>query len=113
VLPFSAGANAIGAAAAQATLGLTLHADTELARITLPELGRQEEIRRPLFFDLAKARSRVEEELKELAQAQGYQDAEIYVVEEESFNMVRGFRTVGQRHMVRAQLRPQVRRVRG
>lgn len=114
VLPFSAGANAIGTAAAAPTLSLTVHADTELARLTIPELGRQEDIPRPLFFDLAKARSLAEERLRELAGAQGWgQDQGIYIVEEESFQMVRGFRTVGQRHMVRAQLRPRVRRVRG
>ena len=114
VLPFSAGANAIGAAAAAATLSITVHADTELARMTIPELGLQEEVERPLFFDLAKARRAAEERLRELAKTQGFgEDAEIYVVEEESFQMVRGFRTVGQRHMVRTQLRPKVRRVRG
>lgn len=114
VLPFSAGANAIGAAAAAATLSITVHADTELARLTIPELGLQEEVERPLFFDLAKARRAAEERLRELAKTQGFgEDAEIYVVEEESFQMVRGFRTVGQRHMVRTQLRPKVRRVRG
>lgn len=114
VLPFSAGANAIGAAAAAATLSITLHADTELARLTIPELGRQEEMERPLFFDLAKARRFAEERLREMAAARGFgASEEIYIVEEESFPMVRGFRTVGQRHMVRAQLRPQVRRVRG
>ena len=55
VLPHSAGANAIGAAAAAATLSLTVHADTELAKLTIPELGQQEDIPRPLFFDLDKA----------------------------------------------------------
>ncbi|HHW72688.1 MAG TPA: hydantoinase/oxoprolinase family protein [Firmicutes bacterium] len=114
VLPFSAGANAIGAAAAAVTLSLTLHADTELARLTIPELGCREPIERPLFFDLDKARSLAADRLKELGRARGCgEGAEIYVVEEESFQMVRGFHTVGQRHMVRTQLRPQVRRVRG
>jgi len=114
VLPHSAGANAIGAAAAAATLSLTVHADTELAKLTIPELGQQEDIPRPLFFDLDKARSLAEERLRELAKERGLGESEeIYVVEEESFQMVRGFRTVGKRFMVRVQLRPQVRRVRG
>lgn len=112
VLPFSAGANAIGAAAAQATVGITLHADTEIGRVTIPELGYREEIHRPLFFDLAKARDLAEEKVREYAKNHGYDaTGEIYIVDEESFQMVRGFRTVGQTHTVRTQLRPKVRKV--
>lgn len=114
VLPFSAGANAIGAAAALPTLSLTVHADTELAKLTIPELGCQEEIEHPLFFDLGKARKVAEGRLRKLAAIQGYDGpGEIYFSEEESFQLVRGFHTVGQRHLVRAQFRPEVRRVRG
>lgn len=114
VLPFSAGANAIGAAAARTTIGVTLQADTELARVTISEMGYQGEIRRPLFFDLAKARELAEEKTREYARRLGYDSSgEVYVVEEESFQMVRGFRTVGQTHMVRTQLRPEVHKVRG
>ncbi len=114
VLPFSAGANAIGAAAARTTVGLTLQADTELARVTVPEMGYQGEIHRPLFFDIAKARQLAEEKTREYASRLGYDaTGEVYVVEEESFQMVRGFHTVGQTHMVRTQLRPEVRKVRG
>ena len=113
ILPFSAGANAIGAAAARSTVGLTLHADTELGTVTIPEMGYQGEIRRPLFFDLEKARKLGEEKTREYAKSLGYDaTGDVYIVEEESFQMVRGFRTVGQRHMVRTQLRPEVRRIR-
>ena len=114
VLPFSAGANAIGVGAARPTLGITLHADTELGRVTIPEMGYQGEIQRPLFFDLGKARKLAEEKTRDYANDHGYGiSEEIYVVEEESFQMVRGFRTVGQIHMVRTQLRPQVRKIKG
>lgn len=112
VLKYSAGANAIGAAAAQVTIGLTLHADTELATVTIPEMGWQSEIKRPLFFDVVKARNLAEEKTHEYAAKEGYDAGEeVYIVEEESFQMVRGFRTVGHRHMVRTQLRPKVKRV--
>lgn len=114
VLPFSAGANAIGAAAARTTVGVTLQADTELGRVTIPEMGYQEELHRPLFFDIGKARELAEAKTREYASSLGYDaTGEIYIVEEESFQMVRGFRTVGQTHMVRTQLRPEVRKVRG
>lgn len=114
VLSFSAGANAIGAAAARATVGVTLRADTERGSVTIPEMGYQREIHRPLFFSIEKARQLAEEKTREYANFRGYDaTGEVYIVEEESFQMVRGFRTVGQTHMVRTQLRPEVHRVRG
>lgn len=114
VLPYSAGANAIGAAAAQPTLGITLQADTELATVTIPEMGYQDEIKRPLFFDLTKARELAAYKLKEYALSKGYpEEVDVFIVEEESFQMVRDFRTVGQIHSVRAQIVPQVQRVKG
>lgn len=112
VLPFFSGANAIGAAAAKATIGITLHADTELGKITIPEMGYQDTIFRPLFFDSVKARDLAIDKTKKFAQEQGYpEDGEVYVLEEESFRMVRGFRTVGQTHLVRTQLRPEAAKI--
>lgn len=114
ILPFSAGANAIGAAAAQVTLGLTLHADTELGTLTIPELGLHATMPRPLFFDMAKAREFALAKTKELAQDHGYaKEATVHVVEEESFQMVRGFRTVGQVHRIKTQISPQVQKISG
>ncbi|HHY09428.1 MAG TPA: hydantoinase/oxoprolinase family protein [Firmicutes bacterium] len=114
VLPFTAGANAVGAAAARPTAGLTLHADTELAVMTVPEIGYRAEISRPLFFDLEKARQEAALKTKEYAKSLGLQAAdEVYVAEEESFNIVHGFRTAGRIHMVRTQLRPKVLRIAG
>ncbi|NLL48675.1 MAG: hydantoinase/oxoprolinase family protein [Firmicutes bacterium] len=113
VLPLSAGANAIGAAAARSTVGVTLHADTELGTITIPEMGYQGSMERNLFFDLPKARQLGEEKTREYARSLGHDaTGEVEIVEEESFRMVRGFRTVGQRHLVRTQLRPDVRQIR-
>jgi N-methylhydantoinase A len=114
VVPYWAGANAIGAAAARATAGITLQADTQLGKVTVPEMGWRGEIQRPLFFDLGKARELAEEKTREHAGSLGYDaSGEVYIVEEESFQMVRGFRTVGQTHLVRTQLRPEVFKVRG
>lgn len=114
IVPFSAGANAIGAGAAQPTIGVTLHADTELGTVTIPEMGYQGTLERPLFFTQEKARDLATTKTQEHAQAQGYDaTARVYVVEEEHFNMVRGFRTVGQTFTVRTQLRPQVRKIGG
>lgn len=113
-VPFAAGANAVGAAAARATIGLTLHADTEMSVVTIPEMGVREQIKRPMFFDLPQARKMAAVKTREFAAAQGYPAGqEIYIVEEESFHMVRGFHTVGKIHMVRTQLRPEVRQIGG
>ena len=114
VLRYSAGANAIGAAAAQCTFGLTLHADTALGIATIPELGYHEEIHRPIFFGLDQARELARKKTQEYAKTHGYDHTdEVYIVEEESFRMVRGFRTVGETHLVRTQLRPKVTKIRG
>lgn len=114
IVPFAAGANAVGAAAARTTLSLTLHADTELGIVTIPELGVREKLASPISFDLHQARQMAEEKLRELAVQAGYSsEQEVYIVEEESFPLVRGFRTVGRIHMIRTQLRPGVRRIRG
>lgn len=114
VVPYSSVANAIGAAAAQATLGLTLHADTELGLMTIPEMGFRGQIDRPLLFTLDKARQFAKEKMIEYAHERGYAEVEeVYIVEEESFPVVRGFRTVGKIHMVRTQMAPQVRSIKG
>lgn len=114
VVPFSAGANAIGAGAAQPTIGVTLHADTELGTVTIPEMGYQDSLERPLFFTAEKARELAIKKTQEHALAHGYDAAsQVYVVEEEGFNMVRGFHTVGKIFSVRTQLRPRVRKIRG
>lgn len=114
IVPFSAGANAVGAAASQPTIGLTLHADTELGTVTIPELAYQDYLSRSLFFTLEKALDLAIEKTKVHASGLGYDHAdEVYVVEQEQFNVVRGFHTAGQVFTVRTQLRPQVRKIKG
>ena len=112
VLPYSEGANAIGAAAARPTVAITLHADTELGMMTIPEMGQQESIERALLFDLKRARKEALRQTTHYARELGLTDVDdVHVVEEESFNVVRGFYTTGQIHTIRTQLRPKVRRI--
>lgn len=112
VLPYSEGANAVGAGAAQPTAAITFHADTELAVMTIPEMGLQEKIERSLLFDRKRAKQEALHHAAHYARELGLPNPEdVQVVEEESFNVVRGFYTAGQIHTIRAQLRPRVRRI--
>ena len=112
VLPFHAGSNAIGAAAARPTVAITLHADTELGLLTIPEIGLQKKIRQASQFDQQRARQEALSQATQHASNLGLAHAEdVHIVEEESFNVVRGFHTVGQIHTIRTQVRPQVRQI--
>ncbi|MGI6559644.1 MAG: hydantoinase/oxoprolinase family protein [Limnochordia bacterium] len=112
ILPFSEGANAIGAAAARPTAAITFHADTELEVLTIPEIGCLGRIDGALLFDQARARREALRQAAGHAKKLGLPDHEdVYIVEEESFNVVRGFHTVGRIYNIRAQLRPRVRRI--
>ncbi|NMB17736.1 MAG: hydantoinase/oxoprolinase family protein [Firmicutes bacterium] len=112
ILPFSEGANAIGAAAARPTAAITFHADTELEVVTVPEIGYQGTIERALLFDHKRAREEALRQAASYAEKLGLPDHDdVHIVEEESFNVVRGFHTVGRIHTIRTQLRPRVRRI--
>ncbi len=112
VLPHHEEANAIGAAASRPTAAITYHADTALGVVTVPEMDYMGKIHRPMFFDLKKAREEARRWAAEKAAELGITGPEdIAVLEEESFNMVRGFYTVGRIFTIRAQVRPRVRRI--
>lgn len=114
ILPYSASANAVGAAAARPTIGLTLYADTALRTLSIPEMGLFEEITRPALFDRRRARAVALEKLREYAREAGLADPqEMDIVAEESFNVVRGFYTVGRIFNLQAQVRPGARRITG
>lgn len=114
ILPYSASANAIGAAAARPTIGITLYADTALRQLSVPELGVFEEIQRPVLFDQRRARQTALEKLRAYAQQAGLGDREdMDIVAEEAFNIVRGFYTVGRIFNIQAQIRPGARRITG
>ena len=114
VLPFHAGSNGIGAAASRPTVAVTLHVDTEQELMIIPELGYQKQIRRSMLFDEKHARQAAIEQVSAYAQKIGLKDyGDIQIVEEEKFNVVRGFYTTGRIFNIRAQIRPGVQRVLG
>ncbi len=114
VLPFHAGSNAIGAAAARPTVAITVHVDTEQEQVIIPELGSQFQLRRSALFEEKQARQLAREQIREHARKIGLEDyGDIQIVEEEVFNVVRGFYTVGRIFNLRVQIRPQVSQIGG
>ncbi|HDM32674.1 MAG TPA: hydantoinase/oxoprolinase family protein [Deltaproteobacteria bacterium] len=100
-------ANAIGACLARTTVRITLVADTHLGKLICPELDIEKDIPGDYSPDDVKVFGM--ERLDELYRYLGMEDRpDIDVVEEQSFNMVRGFRTVGKNIRLRVQSRPGV-----
>jgi len=98
-------ANALGAALAKTTTQITLLADTHLDRLICPELGIEEEA--PQLLSLQDLRSMGEKAIKENAAYLGLSDDfDVSVIEEQSFNIVRGFSTAGRNMRVKMQTRP-------
>lgn len=110
VLPYSEVASAVGAAASRPTAMVTLHADTALGKMVIPELDYSETIARPLLYETKQARAEARERVKALAARIGgvADDAAIEIVHQEVFNIVRGFHTVGRIYTIQAQVRPGV-----
>mgnify|MGYP006892194812 FL=1 len=112
ILPYYEEANAVGAAASQPTAAITLHADTMLGVLTVPEADHVERIKRPITFDIKQARSEAIAWACRFAEEIGVEASQgVSIVEEESFNVVRGFYTAGHIYSIKAQVRPQVRRI--
>ena len=109
IFPPSPGvANAVGAAASRTTAELTLLADTSQGKLSVPEEDLTETI--PNNFSLAQAKAKAIELLRKRAARLGLADnPPVDVLEEQSFNMVRGFTTTGKDLRVRVQIRPGVR----
>ena len=99
-------ANAIGAALAKTTTEITMVADTEQQILSVPELGVYEKISEN--YTLGNARERAIELLKKSALSLGAEEGtiETEIVEESSFNMVRGFYTGGKNIRIKAQIKP-------
>ncbi|MGC9324242.1 MAG: hydantoinase/oxoprolinase family protein [Desulfomonilia bacterium] len=98
-------ANALGAALAKTTAQLTLLADTQLRRLICPELDIEEEI--PSRLTLEDLKEIGQRALKENAEFLGLSDSfEVSILEEQSFNMVRGFSTTGKNLRLKLQTRP-------
>lgn len=100
-------ANALGAALARTTRQITLTADTQLRRMICPELGIDEQI--PASMTLSDLRRRGERELRDNADRLGISaQGEISVLEEQVFNIVRGFSTTGRNMRLKLQTKPGV-----
>lgn len=99
-------ANAIGAALSRVTAEVNLYADTEKGLLSVPEMGLTEKISRN--FSLAEAKEKALLLLRDRARQLGatLNNLETEIIEEESFNMVRGFYTTGKMIKVRAQIKP-------
>jgi N-methylhydantoinase A/oxoprolinase/acetone carboxylase beta subunit len=106
VVPKSGVANAIGAALARTTSDVTLFVDTQQGFAVAPEEGVRQSIGSD--FSLADARALALALLKDKAIRNGANadHLEMEVVEEQSFNMVRGFYTAGKNIRIRAQIKP-------
>jgi N-methylhydantoinase A/oxoprolinase/acetone carboxylase beta subunit len=100
-----AAANAIGAAVSRTTAQITLQADTQHKRMVCPELDRDEAI--PATFTPEDVKARGKQLIKENAVYLGLADStDVDVVEEQCFNMVNGFWTVGKNMRLKLQTRP-------
>lgn len=99
-------ANAIGAALSRPTASLTLFADTQQGRALIPEMGWEERI--PSHFTLKEAKALAFQFLRRRLKEIGYTEPEpeLEVIEEQVFNVVRGFSTVGKNIRLKVQNKP-------
>jgi hypothetical protein len=99
-------ANAIGAALARVTSEVILFADTQQGMATAPEESFFQNVDRN--FDRDQAVSMAFELLREKAFRLGAEEKELEmeVIEDQQFNMVRGFYTTGRNIRVRVQIKP-------
>jgi N-methylhydantoinase A/oxoprolinase/acetone carboxylase beta subunit len=99
-------ANAIGAALARTTCEVTLFADTEIGALRAPEEGFTQQIGKG-FTDqdaLAKAGELLNQKARQMGAIMP--DIEIEMLENQQFNMVRGFLTTGKNIRIRVQVKP-------
>lgn len=100
-------ANAVGAAVACPTLDITLRADTAQGYYTVAELAVKNSIN-SRRFSVADAQQLAVEVLRERAAQVGIEAADVEIVQQEEFNLVRGFNTVGKIITCRMQIKPGV-----
>jgi N-methylhydantoinase A/oxoprolinase/acetone carboxylase beta subunit len=99
-------ANAFGAALARTTAEVTLLAETERGSLTIAEEGLQMKI--PAHFTRKDILRIGMEKLRERARKLGARDGDIEmeIVEDQEFNMVRGFYATGKNIRLKAQVKP-------
>ncbi len=99
-------ANAIGAALARTTAEITILADTERKVLAIGEEGVMKAI--PHHFSREDAIRIGREKLREMAVHMGAkeQDIDIEVIEDQEFNMIKDFTTVGKNIRIKLQIQP-------
>jgi len=98
-------ANALGAALARTTAQITLLADTQLKKLICPELDIDMEI--PVWYTINELISFGNQALTDNARYLGLSDdIETDVIEQQSFNMIKGFNTTGKNLRAKIQSRP-------
>ena len=97
-------ANAIGASLAQITQKCTLYADTSQGYYQIPEFELRKQVNTD--FNLDQAKEVVKKELKKRVNS----EALIEIINAQSFNLIRGFNTVGEIIEVTAQIKPGLER---
>jgi len=102
---YSGLANAIGAGLTRTTAQITLIADTYMKKVICPELDIEHGI--PSSYTLKDMKDFGLNKLKDYAQYLGIDESsDVDIVEEQSFNMVRGFSTIGKNIRLKLQTRP-------
>ncbi len=107
VAPNNEVVNAIGAALARTTSELTLFVDTERGIASVPEEGFYKPVGNN--FSIQEARELAISMLSKKALQEGAylnESVEVEIVEEQQFNMVRGFYTTGKNIRVKVQIKP-------
>jgi len=96
----------VGAAIARTTCELTLFADTERGIATAPEEDFYQPVKSD--FTMEKAVALAKELLRDKALREGADpdDLEMEIIEQQQFNMVRGFYTTGRNLRVKVQVKP-------
>lgn len=105
-VPRWAVANAIGAALARTTCEVAFFADTEREIATAPAEGYTEKVNRNFSKETAIERAFDLLRKKAFAIGANEEDLEMEVIEEQQFNMVRGFYTTGRNIRVKVQVKP-------
>ncbi len=106
VPPYHHVANAVGAAVARVTAQVTLQADTERGTVIIPEVDEEHKIDRR--FDMDQAVTLARDALCREAMMIGASDnsLETSITEKQAFNMIRGYRMVGQNIRLKMSITP-------
>jgi N-methylhydantoinase A/oxoprolinase/acetone carboxylase beta subunit len=99
-------ANAVGAALARTTCEVTLFADTQLGVAVAPEEDFSQSVDHRFTIEAAVQKAYELLKRKALHLGAGREEPEMEILEEQQFNMVRGFRTTGKNMRIKVQVKP-------